>query len=62
MTERATYLSDSRVQQEAEPVIVEVAASVTGHGPLAPARVALEGGTYVDVDGLSADRAVFVEE
>lgn len=61
MTERATYLSDSRVQQEAEPVIVEAAASVTGHGPLAPARVTLEGGTYVDVDGVSVDRAVFVE-
>lgn len=42
-------------------MIVEAAASVTGHGPLAHARVALEGGTYVDVDGVSADRAVFVE-
>lgn len=61
MTERATYLSDSRFQQEAEPVIVEAAASVTGHGPLPHARVALEGGTYVAVDGVSADRAVFVE-
>lgn len=61
MTERATYLSNSRVQQEAEAVILAAAAVALGCSALAPKRVSLATGVHVEVDGVSTTESVFVE-
>lgn len=61
MTERATYLSSSRVQQDAESVILDAASELLGCGPLTPRRVTLSNGVHVEVDGVSADEGVFAE-
>src|SRR4051794_1714745 len=54
------HLGDSTVQLEAEALIRAKVSEAIGV-ELAPARVAFDTGTPVDVDGVSADESVFVE-
>lgn len=54
------HRSSSIEQQDAEPLILAVAAERIG-AALAPARVELRGGARVEVDGTDDARTVFVE-
>jgi hypothetical protein len=55
-----THASDSAIQREAEAVILKVISEQLGT-LLGPRRVDLPGGTWVEVDGVSADLSVFTE-
>ena len=54
------HLSDSTIQQQAEPLIREKVADYV-RKPLAAATLKLDNGAPVQVDGVSADESVLVE-
>jgi hypothetical protein len=53
--------SDSRVQMDAEPLILLAVSEALGGVELRPERLRLENGAYVDVDGAAPDGSVLVE-
>lgn len=61
VVEEVQHQSDSHVQRDAEEVIVRAAAVALGVRSLQPARVRLDHGVQVEVDGVCPDRLVFVE-
>lgn len=61
MTERPAHRSDSRVQRDAETVILELACQALGVPELRPGRYVLADGVQVQVDGVSPDRTVYAE-
>ena len=54
------HQSDSAIQRSAEKIILAKAAERLGMD-LAPARLTIEGGAYVELDGAAPDHRVFVE-
>ncbi|WIB34428.1 hypothetical protein [Curtobacterium sp. MCSS17_005] len=54
------HASDSLAQRDAEPLIIAAVAAYAGV-PLAPAKIEIEDGVRVEIDGASEDRAVLVE-
>jgi len=61
MTERPAHRSYSRVQRDAEAVILGLACQALGVPELRPGRYVLADGVQVQVDGVSPDRTVYAE-
>lgn len=61
VVEAVRHQSDSRVQRDAEEVVLRAAAAALGVRSLQPARVRLADGVHIEVDGVCPDRLVFAE-